>query len=206
MIYCTYPLYCLFIVILYLSSILSVQCYTVLILYIVCPPATPTVYTIHPSTDDATPPVSLISVSPLTFSVPATFSGGSVLKCVARGFPVPHIRWVDSNGTSLTPMFVSRPFGMVEAILEWDSALLSGPVRCEVSNEFGNDSKSVNFAEGTVRITNTTITDPPATKSAITVRVKVDSTQCSVSDISIQNHITYSTSNLSSFHRLLSCQ
>ena len=148
----------------------------------------------------------MISVSPLTFSVPATFSGGSVLKCVARGFPVPHIKWVDSNGTSLTRTFVSRPFGMVEAILEWDSALLSGPVRCEVSNEFGNDSKSVNFVEGTVRSTNTTITDPPASKSAITVRVKVNSTQCSVSDISIQNHITYSTSNLSSFHRLLSCQ
>ena len=152
---------------------------------IICPLATPIIHLVY-TTDDTTPYVGLSSISPLTFSVSTSFSGGSVLKCVARGFPVPHIRWVDSDGTILTSLNVSKSFGLVTAaILEWNSAFLSGPVRCEASNEFGSDSKSVNFVEGTVRSTNTTITDPPAAKSAITVRVKINSTQCSVSNIQL---------------------
>ena len=142
--------------------------------------ATPVISSIY-STDQS---VFFESADPLTLSVPGSLPVLS-LTCLAHGLPIPTIRWVDTNGTQLSNIFISRPCGIVKATLQLNTlSQLERPVQCQVINSFGNESKLVAFDQPsgvTPNTTNDNVMDLTTDTETVSIRVKLDTTNCSVS-------------------------
>ena len=126
--------------------------------------------------------VSFTSVNPLTVRKSSSIVS---LTCLGQGIPVPSLYWIDNNGNELNNAFISRPCGTVQYTLEWNQTLLPGPIHCIVANTFGNDTVTVQTDDNDEGMTNTgndnSIMDPPTNRETLTIRIKLNTADCTVS-------------------------
>ena len=148
-------------------------------------------------------PVTFNTSEPLiTYAVPSSFSGDA-LTCVARGWPEPSINWVNSDGITINPTYIIRSSGVVLATLNWNKNLLSGPVECRTSNEYGNISQTVQLIERNLSRTPVPTPDPPENK-AVMIRLKLVVEDCEEANVS--KIVSYVNLLLFNLYRMLNYQ
>lgn len=133
--------------------------------------ATPIIYSIYP-----TYPVTLTETTPLTFACPISHTK-CTLTCVARGWPVPSLYWLDTENNIHNPSHLIRQSGVVIAVLEWNGNQSLTQYRCQANNMYGTSIQTVQVVTMTTSKPKLPVPAVPDSTS-VKLRFRINTTVC----------------------------
>ena len=133
--------------------------------------ATPIIYSIYPKY-----PMILTETTPLTFACPISHTK-CTLTCVARGWPVPSLHWLDIENNISDPSYVIRQSGVVTAVLEWNGNQSLTQYRCRAKNIYGTSIQTVQVVAMTTSKPKLSVPAVPDSTS-VKLRFRINTTDC----------------------------